>query len=861
MSLSVAPQPEAKVILSVAYKCYSSAGNRVITFDGHADVNQHDVFRISKSRNMFTVLRWNAAGAYNDMMSSDSNSTMPVWLDWAIRDNGALSCATAKNSTRYACVSPNSDCVDSVNGPGYYCTDASKASRATPTKIKPDAPLFLLLAGSILRRNISKVLRILLWLAYVGADAVAVFGLGLISHYGEKKCQLRGPSFGDAQPFLWIPFLLVHLGGQDSITAYSIEDNNLWLRHLLTLGIQGSVALYISWKSIDILDNSHVLIPAALTFISGIIKYGERIWALRSGSRGGLAKSSMNTKSEPFGKSNKEYMYAHEVVLHAQGLLIGRTVLQLGGLASVNLFVHLFSDFQGDAKHRIVVMELAMMFDLLYTKARVLHKRVGRILRFSAQICMVFAFVIFLVMSDKHVQNHDRLNVGITYTLFVGAIIMELCSVAMAIASPWTKARLGEDSFLHWLFISNACSIFMAIQWNKMMRWLSSDTIGQCNYLDCIMNAPKSRVLCAVISELGLGGQWKNLWHVNRIKSNGVVEDVERWFDRIQDDFQWQRVNQTRLSYTLSLPFENALYRLHIFTDYHICWHFDNNPECTINYSNDTVKQDLLRLKEDCEKLSNYMFYLKQVRPSMLPVSVAPYDDGRLVPRPREPGTKLQQAKDHANMDDVGITAEFAACPFDHVQTEEDLRASLEDIKEIWIRLLVYAAGKCGGELHARQLGEGGELLSFVWLLMVHHDLGDAARREYKLLISDHRNIPEPGFLVPSEGNRWTQSGGPRYAFDFRPPNMRGQERRQIPRLEPHIKKFIIDVHQTGCFFVAQSLAVLLSQLQDGDEGGTSSREAEGDEAGTSRQAEGDDGAGTSRQAEGDEGEAPQEIH
>jgi hypothetical protein len=54
----------------------------------------------------------------------DKNRTMPVWLDWAIRDDdvGALSCeAAAKNRTRYACESPNSECVNSTNGPGYYC--------------------------------------------------------------------------------------------------------------------------------------------------------------------------------------------------------------------------------------------------------------------------------------------------------------------------------------------------------------------------------------------------------------------------------------------------------------------------------------------------------------------------------------------------------------------------------------------------------------------------------------------------------------------------------------------------------------------------------------------------------------------
>ncbi|TVU47881.1 hypothetical protein EJB05_07497, partial [Eragrostis curvula] len=53
------------------------------------------------------------------------NMMMPVWLDWAIRPpNGTdtLTCADAKmNSTSYACQGRNSNCTDSVNGPGYSC--------------------------------------------------------------------------------------------------------------------------------------------------------------------------------------------------------------------------------------------------------------------------------------------------------------------------------------------------------------------------------------------------------------------------------------------------------------------------------------------------------------------------------------------------------------------------------------------------------------------------------------------------------------------------------------------------------------------------------------------------------------------
>lgn len=53
-------------------------------------------------------------------LKMDRNRTMPVWLDWAIRDN--LTCAQAKQKVQgYACVSSNSECLDASNGPGYVC--------------------------------------------------------------------------------------------------------------------------------------------------------------------------------------------------------------------------------------------------------------------------------------------------------------------------------------------------------------------------------------------------------------------------------------------------------------------------------------------------------------------------------------------------------------------------------------------------------------------------------------------------------------------------------------------------------------------------------------------------------------------
>ncbi|GJN02338.1 hypothetical protein PR202_ga19677 [Eleusine coracana subsp. coracana] len=53
-------------------------------------------------------------------------------LDWAVR-KGAMSCpvATRNESGTYACLSHNSDCVNSTNGPGYIC-NCSKGYEGNP---------------------------------------------------------------------------------------------------------------------------------------------------------------------------------------------------------------------------------------------------------------------------------------------------------------------------------------------------------------------------------------------------------------------------------------------------------------------------------------------------------------------------------------------------------------------------------------------------------------------------------------------------------------------------------------------------------------------------------------------------------
>ncbi|XBH88628.1 hypothetical protein VPH35_075892 [Triticum aestivum] len=595
-------------------------------------------------------------------------------------------------------------------------------------------------------RKISGFMRFIVWLVYVGADAIAVFTIGLFSQYEEKyKLRSHDSSAHDRMlPFLWAPFLLLHLGGQDTITAFSIEDNNLWLRHLLNLLIQVSLAMYVFWKSLDIL-NSHLLAVAVPIFVAGIIKYGERTWALQRGSRDSLGSRKVEEEESQDESVAGDVVaaYALKSVLQGRGLLAGRTMFQLGDGVKGHL-VDNFADMgQREGKLKVVTMELRMIYDILYTKAMVLQSWTGRVLRCGALIAMLVAFVLFSM--NQELQGHNKANVTITYALFVGSIFMEFYSASMVIVSPWTRACSKEGSFLCWL--GRAAS----------RKGLACPSMGQFNLTDYSLYEKSVPRFSKVIAALGLEKQWRNLWHIKHVEDKEIMEYIVGFFDDTDSGQRYQRLELGRkLNYLLSLPFEHALFRLHIFTDMHISRH--------LQLGGDASHSALL--VAECRKISDYLMYLMVVHPSMLPVSTAAQD---LEPcfaewirhNHSDNMTKREILEAYANQ--RLYNERFSSCPFEEFPSMH----SLSELKEVLVRVLIYAAGKCPMELHARKLSDGVEPLTVVASIMMHHGLGDVGR-EFKLLASDDPHVPTPGSLVSVDQSSWIRRPqGPLYAFEF----------------------------------------------------------------------------------------------
>ncbi|CAM0909774.1 unnamed protein product [Alopecurus aequalis] len=132
--------------------------------------------------------------------------------------------------------------------------------------------IILHLFANIRRRSSSSMLRVPFWLAYQLSDMTATYAAGQLLYSSSTPQDHQLIAF-------WAPFLLLHLGGPDNITAYALEDNKLWKRHFLSLGVQVLGAGYVLYTHIAG-SGLFLTLAAILVFVVGVAKYGERTCAL-----------------------------------------------------------------------------------------------------------------------------------------------------------------------------------------------------------------------------------------------------------------------------------------------------------------------------------------------------------------------------------------------------------------------------------------------------------------------------------------------------------------------------------------------------------------------------------------------------
>nr|AHW98539.1 hypothetical protein [Oryza sativa f. spontanea] len=521
--------------------------------------------------------------------------------------------------------------------------------------------IVLLLLAGIRHRRSSALLTFFLWLAYLLADSTAIYSLGHLS--------LSSVTRDHKLMAFWAPFLLLHLGGPDNITAYALQDNQLWLRHLLILVVQVLGAGYVLYKRIIVSGVTTILLVATLLmFIVGLVKYCERTWALKQSDFSSIRSSVKELpgkqlrwykgylESGDSQNSNEEFLLqrAHSL-FHICIRGIVDSVMDVDTDNAVGEITKtLIEELRGSKEDQqskqmwtVMEMELSLMYDILYTKAYVIHTLISYCIRALSPIFIATSFLLFHFSGSKGSQN--GVDITLTYVLLGGAFVMETTSLLSTIGSSWALAFLCAT---RWSWLQHAalcgkrwhrlrravltfCRIITAITGgflNRSRRW--SNTIEQFNllYFRASQIHDKDQWSGWLAKKLGFEDSWESAGYSWTIKiPERVKERAEIMVSTIGDQIntmgllrkKWGELGLHKTRYPelldkLEIPEHNSSWHGVDFHESIIIWHIATDL-ILADRENKSKNDQAVELEEAIRAVSNYLMFLLVTRPDMLP--------------------------------------------------------------------------------------------------------------------------------------------------------------------------------------------------------------------------------------------------
>ncbi|CAL5393283.1 unnamed protein product [Camellia sinensis] len=628
--------------------------------------------------------------------------------------------------------------------------------------------ILLVFIAPLRKRRGNKIIILLIWGVYLLADWVAVFTIGLISHNQANNCDNYCVN-KDLLAF-WAPFLLLHLGGPDTITAFSLEDNGLWIRHFVGLVIQLVIVAYVFLQSFP----NQIWIPTVLVFFAGTIKYAERT---RAQYLACLGNFDVSMHQSIVATGEVEQFCGHWDDEERQpSLTSGIDVLKMGynffqiikilivyrrfSFPVQRVNYRFFSRRSPEDAFRVIEAELNFMYDVLYTKMAVVHCWTGYFLRFIFSFFIVVSFALFASSHHKHQFHHY--DIVVTYTLLIGAVGLDLVSLLMLIFSHWTVVLLSK---------LKAKNIVYKIQerfFSYDRRYRRFNFVPQHSLISYCINNHQRRFKWFDKPD-GLFRLKNLLYEIQHIRTEGLEKTKKLIFMKLKEkadarresqdtelpaeDFDWgKRVIYSWIEYSMSeeVDYDRKVFMWHIATE--ICY-FGDEPN-----TDD---------REFCKILSEYMLYLLVMQPTMM--STVPgigqirirdlckeifeelildshtnnsnppnlYENFKkfFLPRRRKPKTESSLSKDLVSKIRALVLSKEkhrgesllwdAWMLADGLMNDFKSKNRWEIMSNVWLDLLCYAATHCGANAHAKLVSEGGGLINSLWLLVSHFGLGE----------------------------------------------------------------------------------------------------------------------------------------
>ncbi|XBI14839.1 hypothetical protein VPH35_057359 [Triticum aestivum] len=649
----------------------------------------------------------------------------------------------------------------------------------------------LLMLAEFRRRVDSGAVRFLAWSAYMLADGTAIYVLGHLS------AASRSPDH-ELMAF-WAPFLLLHLGGQDNITAYAVEDNRLWLRHLQTFAVQVTAAGYVLFYTSVVVgsQSGSALLRWAgiLMFVMGVVKYAERVWALRCAGSNPVGKNYQALQHSGFVMSRnnlqdilKKRPWDTEDCLLMAHRALGVPKEMIKGLINEAGYGHAASYLREEGRlYKVVEMQMYLMHDVLYTKAEVMHTWFGLCIRMLSPAATTVALLLF--HRHQHRRHQHRVDVAVTYVLLIGALVLEVVSALRGLFSSWACVLLIShgphyslrETLSHipggrprwWLraaawvarhvsgslgrMVLSVRRLVRAADWARY--WSAS--MGQHNLLQL---AARSRVSkrSRMANSMGREVWWNAMAYSSSIPVSPFIQDLVvdyllskegdlRLFKDDHDslvhfDSRGQaELRRWGLYEGLTWSVEEKILVWHIATNIYIYSMMSSSSE-------EKEEHEVSDLAEAVQALSNYMLYLLASRPYMLgPTanhnSYIEVCFGLIARGPRDAAATPYSSPEEVarflkTYGDTGRGSRFPLLRVDHTTqghlvsmldkgcelgakiVQDDAVDTLELLAQVWVETLCYAGQRCSALCHAKQLSDGGELITVAAILVEYFKRG-----------------------------------------------------------------------------------------------------------------------------------------
>uniref|UniRef100_A0A0E0LR67 DUF4220 domain-containing protein n=1 Tax=Oryza punctata TaxID=4537 RepID=A0A0E0LR67_ORYPU len=575
------------------------------------------------------------------------------------------------------------------------------------------------------RSRVPPLYRLFIWLSYIGSDAIAIYALATLFNR-QKKVHYNNGSH-DLE-VVWAPILLIHLGGQIFITAYKIEDNELWMHRILTASYQITLVLYVFCTSWSSSADKRLLAATILLFMLGILKCFEKPMALKAVSLNSLVSSSdlaQRATTESIEKELESFIkQARASVIQASqdysqvldDELINSTIHRLHQptnelfvdsthpypirLDNLKLFLCLVSSV---GAYFVIQDGLSNIFNLLYTRNKFMNNHTYA----TWPLTMALAISAIGLLHSSHKQAYSHIDVIVTFVMVYGTFLLRIISALII-----SKYAVGLDDLVP------QQSLIGFYAHNKRHKW----SLSIAEYLQCkvfldqywCMNPYNKPIDMTRLVYMYVKDGWTT-----------YIKDAKS-YKRFNDNMGQLALNRAEcgelLGWSLEKPFDEIVIVWHLATDF--CFHtYDKSSHQTI----DAYCLEMGRA------ISNYMAHLLFANPEMLMVGTR---RNLFTNAYKELEDILEPEKDLCVDDEEKLTLavidklvkskDQGSFIHNAWKLSQDLRGLGDEqkmwdvIKDVWVEMLCFSAGRCRGYLHAKSLGTGVEYLSYVWLLLSH---------------------------------------------------------------------------------------------------------------------------------------------